>query len=187
MKKFLFTLIALFALAGPVLAQAFTVTLQWQDNSADETGFGIQAASSCIGTFADIAKVGANVTTFTDSNATPGKCYRVYAFNAAGNSPFSNTAAAPNTPNAPSNLRLSFNTPDSLAATWDDGTTGEAYFKLTTVSQSPPLRTVIDYPPADATHWIITGLRRNRLHCSTIVAVLKDGQTGPSNQACAST
>lgn len=87
-----------------LLLAAFTVTLTWTDNSDNEDGFGIQAAQTCTidaqgnatsGLFNDIGKVGANVQTFADPNASDGECYRVFAFNAAGNSEFSNTVQIP--------------------------------------------------------------------------------------------
>ena len=70
------------------------VSLSWSDNSNNEDGFAIercQGNGNCS-TFVQIATVGANVTTFLDTGLTPGTpySYRVRAFNAAGNSPYSN-------------------------------------------------------------------------------------------------
>lgn len=58
------------------------VTLNWKDNSDNESGFRIYRDGILIGT------VGANVTTFTDNNATEtdGYNYRVRAYNAEGES-----------------------------------------------------------------------------------------------------
>jgi predicted phage tail protein len=68
------------------------VILNWTDNSTDETGFRIERSSG--GAFTEIGQVGANVATFTDNNLTFGSMltYRIRAFNAAGNSNFSNEA-----------------------------------------------------------------------------------------------
>jgi len=96
-------LIALIAAAGvaaaatpPVAPSALTVnqTLSWVDNSTDETGFSIERClgSGCT-TFGQIATVGADVTTFTDSFRASGvDRYRVRAFNAAGYSGYSDVA-----------------------------------------------------------------------------------------------
>ena len=74
-----------------------TIALNWQDNSTNEQGFKIERCQnqSC-NNFSQVATVGANVTTFTDPNRVRGKAYgyRVRAYNAAGNSAYSNTASA---------------------------------------------------------------------------------------------
>lgn len=69
------------------------LTLEWDDNSADETGFRIERALG-TGSFAEIGRVSANVTSFRDDTVEAGKTYsyRVRAFNGAGNSAYSNTA-----------------------------------------------------------------------------------------------
>ena len=70
---------------------AAQLQLTWIDNSTDEIGFKVQRKTGTTGTYADIASVGANVTSYTDSslmNATT-YCFRVNAFNANGNSPYS--------------------------------------------------------------------------------------------------
>jgi hypothetical protein len=64
------------------------VMLSWNDNSANETGFQIQRATSLNGTYSQVGSVGANVTTWTDTNATLNNqyYYRVVAVNAYGTS-----------------------------------------------------------------------------------------------------
>jgi hypothetical protein len=72
-------------------AIAAQLQLTWVDNSTDEVGFNIERKTGTTGTYAQIASLGANVTSYTDSslmNATT-YCFRVYAFNANGNSPYS--------------------------------------------------------------------------------------------------
>ena len=78
----------------PVSAAQFTIT--WTDNASNEQGFRIErAANSSGGPFAEIATVGANVTTYQDRglNAATAYWYRVRTFNGAGVSVYSNTAA----------------------------------------------------------------------------------------------
>jgi len=77
------------------------VNLSWTDNSGNEDGFRIERCTgNGCSNFAQIAQVGANVTSFPDTGLTPNNRYRyrVRAFNAAGNSAFSNIAQA-KTPN----------------------------------------------------------------------------------------
>src|SRR5215217_5895594 len=73
------------------------INLSWTDNSGDESGFRIERCKNpnCTN-FAQIAQVGAGVTTFADTTVSKNTAYnyRVRAFNAAGNSVYSNTASA---------------------------------------------------------------------------------------------
>ena len=73
------------------------INLSWTDNSGNETGFKIERCKNpnCTN-FAQIAQVGASVTTFADTGVVKNTAYnyRVRAFNAAGNSAYSNTASA---------------------------------------------------------------------------------------------
>ncbi len=73
------------------------INLAWTDNATNETGFRIERCkgSTCTN-FALIATVGANVTNYpnTKLNASTTYRYRVYAYNASGNSAYSNIATA---------------------------------------------------------------------------------------------
>jgi len=73
------------------------INLSWTDNSGDESGFRIERCKNpnCT-SFAQIAQVGAGVATFADTTVSKNTAYnyRVRAFNAAGNSAYSNTASA---------------------------------------------------------------------------------------------
>ena len=81
---------ALFALN----ASAAQVSIAWDDNSLDETGFKIERAAAGGG-FVQIATVGANVVTYTDGTTVTGTeySYRVSATNDAGTSNYSNTVS----------------------------------------------------------------------------------------------
>src|SRR5262249_9324956 len=69
--------------------------LSWSDKSNNEDGFSIERMASG-GVLAQIATVGANVTSYADANLTSGQnyCYIVRAFNSAGVSDASNVACA---------------------------------------------------------------------------------------------
>ncbi len=92
---------------GPRNNRNFFVDLSWSDNSNNEDTFRIERTTqtgkgrnaSC-GTFAEVASVPANATSFRD-NGLANKttyCYRVRARNAQGDSAYSNEATA-STPN----------------------------------------------------------------------------------------
>jgi acid phosphatase type 7 len=71
------------------------IKLAWTDRAGNESGFGIERSSDGL-TFSQIATVGANVVVYLNTGLTANKTYkyRVRAFNAAGNSAYSNTASA---------------------------------------------------------------------------------------------
>jgi hypothetical protein len=68
---------------------AAQLQLAWVDNSGNEDGFKIDRMTGTSGVFVPIATVGANVTSYSDPNLSDGTnyCYRVKAFNSAGDSP----------------------------------------------------------------------------------------------------
>ena len=76
---------------------ATQINLAWTDNAANETGFKIErcAGSTCT-SFAQIATVGANVKSYANAGLKRNTTYRyrVRAYNASGNSGYSNTASA---------------------------------------------------------------------------------------------
>lgn len=67
------------------------VTLAWTDNAGNETGFKIERKTG-TGDYTEVGTVGANVKTYTNSGLASNTIYlyRVRAYNAAGNSAYSN-------------------------------------------------------------------------------------------------
>jgi hypothetical protein len=108
----------LLALLFAASASAADLTLTWTDNSTNEDGFIIERApkpdsgSAPLTSFAEVARVPANVVTYTDRNLPPSTAfsYRVLAYNAAGKSAPSNistaTTAALPPPIAPTTLKV---------------------------------------------------------------------------------
>jgi (2Fe-2S) ferredoxin len=90
----LFFFLASLSLLGQ--ANAGQLQLDWTDNSNNEDGFKIERKSGTTGTYTQIAMLGANVTSYTDTNLTDGAtyCYRVGAFNSAGSSAYTDEGCA---------------------------------------------------------------------------------------------
>ncbi|QKI88321.1 S8 family serine peptidase [Thiomicrorhabdus xiamenensis] len=136
-------LLAPSALSATVSGQ--DVTLNWQDNSANENGFVVERAMKIRGkyTFETIATLGADSTSFTDSVAELGTYqYRVYAFNDS-NQVYSDAVLVkvettstepppppePGTLVAPDNLSATLNG-STVTLTWNDNSTDESGFYI---------------------------------------------------------
>lgn len=78
----------------PSVALAVGLRLNWTDNANNEDGVKIERKLGTAGAYAEIGQVGVNIETYTDNNLAFSQqfCYRVRAFNAAGNSAYSNEA-----------------------------------------------------------------------------------------------
>ena len=94
-------------------AEAQTSTYQhelnWQDNSDNEDGFKVERKTPSIpgDTFGEIGQVVKNVVTYQDTvNDGQQRCYRVRAFNAAGNSAYTNEACGLPVPENPITLTV---------------------------------------------------------------------------------
>jgi len=77
-------------------ASSSQILLNWVDNSNNESGFKVMRASSSGGTYSLVTTVGANVTTYTDTNLTPKTTYyyKIIATNSAGDASPSNIISA---------------------------------------------------------------------------------------------
>lgn len=111
------------------------IDIAWADKSGNETGFKIERKTGNAGTYAQIATVGANVTSFSNPGLKVNTkyFYRVRATNVGGNSPYSNAVAAitfRNPPAAPSNLAATTNGQTEIKLAWKDNSFNEDSFKI---------------------------------------------------------
>lgn len=144
-------------LASPVARQT-EATLNWLDNSNNETGFKIERSPNGNTGWTQIATVGAGVTTYLNPGLTCNTrySYRVRATNANGDSGYSNavdalTAACSTTLTA---LNEQFNSP-SLPAGWtvnpSSGNTTWTVVNSFTDSESTPVTSV----PGGSTYFAV--------------------------------
>ena len=77
-------------------AHAAELTVTWSDASTNEDGFKLERKTGTAGSYAQIATLPANTTGYVDTAVTAGTtyCYRVRAYNAAGDSAYSNEDCA---------------------------------------------------------------------------------------------
>lgn len=172
------------------------VNLAWVDSDNNETGFKIER---CTGTgcsdFAQIATVGANITSFasTGLSASTSYNYRVRAANAAGDSDYSNiasatTLAAPALPAAPTNLVATVVSKSQINLSWQDNASNETGYRVERCKGSTCTNfTVIATLGPDATSFANTGLSKNTTYSYRVVAYNASGSSGYSNVARATT
>jgi hypothetical protein len=112
-----------------------TVDLTWTDTSSNEQGFQVLRSDNGGGSFHPVGTTGINEAAFTDTGLTKDTpyFYLVRAFNAGGNSPYSNltrarTAGDP--PAAPTNLVITRVANAAITLSWDDASNTEEGFKI---------------------------------------------------------
>ena len=90
-------LLAVMICYGETSAAQFT--LSWADNSNNEDGFKIERGPATTGPFTQIGTVPPNAASYTDSGLAEATtfCYRVRAFNATGDSGYTNVVCATTT------------------------------------------------------------------------------------------
>ena len=114
-----------------------SVTVRWNDNSGDESGFKVERSGNGVD-FTAIATLGAGTTSFADNGvvARSSYYYRVRAYNGAGNSGYSNTAsvttpAVPaSAPAQPTSVSAKNDADGSATVAWVDASTNETSFEV---------------------------------------------------------
>jgi hypothetical protein len=172
--------------AAPGAAPA--ILLNWTDNSPDEDGFKIERRLAG-GTFAEVAQVGADITSYTDEDPTlvSGNTYeyQVRAYNAGGDSPYSNIASATSTElAAPNGLTAMSVSSSRIDLNWNDTNTSETgteIWRKVDAGSFGLLATV----GADVTTYAHEGLSGNHTYVYHVRAINGGGASGNSDDATA--
>ncbi|MCI0338111.1 MAG: S8 family serine peptidase [Acidobacteria bacterium] len=177
-------------------ASSSQINLSWTDNSNNEDGFRIERCqgSGCT-TFAEIAQVGANVTSYQNTGlaANTAHSYRVRAFNGGGNSGYSNTAtattqAAGQLPSAPSTLSATAASSSQINLGWTDNSNNEDGFRIERCQGSGCTNFAeIAQVGANVTSYQNTGLAAGTTYSYRVRAFNGGGNSGYSNTATATT
>jgi hypothetical protein len=108
------------------------IKLTWTDASDNESGFRIELAPAGSTSWTQVAQVAANTTTYTNTGLTCSTAYqyRVFAYDAIGDSLPSNTASESTVVCAPSGLTVTPLSQKRLRLTWTDNSPNEDGFRV---------------------------------------------------------
>jgi titin len=168
------------------------IDLAWADNSSNESGFKIERKLTSAAVFAEIATVGANVTSFSSTGLSASTSYthRVRAYNASGNSSYSNNASATTLvtpPAAPSDLTATMVSTSQIDLAWTDNASNEDGFKIERKAAGDSVYAQIAAVGANVTSYADTGLPENMQYFYRVRAHQSGSHSAYSNEAGATT
>lgn len=177
--------------AAPLSSSA--IRLNWNDNSANETGFNIYRIDGEFSTL--VGTVGAGVTAFDDTGLSAGVTYYyiVRAFNDAGESDDSNIAFATtdggsiSVPDAPTSLSALGISQDSIRLDWLDASNNEDGFIIERAVDPNLIWFEIDTVGPNVTSYTDSGLPADSTYFYRVRAFNSAGSSTPSNVAGATT
>ena len=183
-----------FPLEGPSYlsatpASASRINLVWKDNSANEAGFYVERKIGASGSWSRIARVGANIKSCSNTSlaAHTTYYYRVRAYNASGNSPYSNEASVTTAAlNGPSGLLAKAVSASQIRLKWGDYSSDESGYKIERKSGKGQWAEVATVR-ANVTGYYNTGLTPGTQHRYRVRAYNASGYSLYSNEASATT
>ena len=168
------------------------INLRWNDNSNNEDGFRIERKTGAGGAYSQIVQTAAGATSYQNTGLTPNTLYyyRVYAFNAGGNSGYSNEIPATTSltpPVAPSGLSASAVSSSQIDLQWNDNSSNEDGFRIERKTDAGGAWSQIAQTAEGATSYQNTGRRVNTTYFYRVCAFNFRGSSGYSNEASATT
>ncbi|MEI6748543.1 MAG: DNRLRE domain-containing protein [Bacteroidota bacterium] len=168
------------------------IDLTWTDNANNEDGYKIERKTGS-GTYTEIASVGANVNSYSNTglNESTLYTYRVFAFNTFGNSAYSNessatTLGAPTLPISPDNLTANSISSSEIQLFWTDHASNEAGFIIERKTGTGTFAQIAIVGP-NIISYSNTGLVPSTLYTFRVLAYNVTGNSAYSNEASATT
>jgi hypothetical protein len=180
---------------GATVISSTQINLSWTDNATNEDGFRIErcSGSGCT-TFAEIATVSANVTSYQSTGLTAATTYRyqVRAYNVTGNSNYSNIVSAttlPNPPAAPTALVVTSVTSNKINLSWTDNANNEDGFQIErcTGAGCTNFLLIMTISTPNTTAFSNTGLPGSTTYRYQVRAYNTGGASAPSNAVTGTT
>lgn len=176
-------------LACQVLSQT-EIKLTWNDVSDNEQGFKIQRKQG-TGAWTDVQTLGSGITTWTDTGLTKKTTYsyRVFAYNAVGNSDYSNVSTATtkdSIPNPPTNLAATAPSWNLVTLSWTDASDNEDGFKLER-RQGAGAWVQISSPVPNTTSYIDSTVQASTTYSYRVRGYNTGGDSGWSNESTITT
>ena len=172
------------------------IDLSWTKTGSTESGFHIERCTNqrCT-SLVDIGSTGANITTYHNTGLAPQTTYgyRVRAYNAAGNSPYSNVVYAATLPlmvgvPAPSTLMATAVSASQINLSWHDNSPNETGFRIERCAGTGCTGfTEIATVSANVTTYQNTGLAAGTLYSYRVRAYNGGYVSGYTNTASAQT
>ena len=167
-----------------------TVSLNWSDNSFDETGFQIERKTGASGIYSQVGTTGGSIATYTDSTGLVDGTvyyYRVRANNVSLESAYSNEASATTLLAAPSALSASAASSSQINLSWTDNSSNESGFYIERASASGGPYTQIGTADASATSYQDKSLAADTTYYYQVRAYNSNTNSTYSNEAFAKT
>jgi len=166
------------------------INLNWIDNATNETGYIVEQSLDGA-SFTKIAELRPDITSFQNTGLKPATryVYRVYAINAGGQSPVSNTAAATTfdvAPQAPARLTAQAVSFSQINLTWADLSGNETGFQLEQSTDGTTFSKIADLGP-NTVSYQNTGLTGSTRYYYRLRAINVIGSSPYSNVADATT
>ena len=163
------------------------INFTWTDNSAHETGYKIERKSAASG-YVEIAKVGANVTSYNSVGLTEQTpySYRVRAYNAVGNSSYSNEINSITTICTPGTLETTAISTTQIDLSWTDNSGREIGYKIERKAGNGNY-TEVATVGANVTRYSDTGLMLSTTYTYRVKANAASVESAYSNESTATT
>jgi hypothetical protein len=166
------------------------IQLTWVDHSTNESGFKIERKQGAAGAYQEIVQVPAGSTMYSDNAGLAPNTqyfYQVRAFNAGGNSPYSNeddgTTLPVTPPIAPSNLNTTVISGTQITLTWADNSTDESGFKIERKQGAAGMYQEIGQVGPGITTFLASGLTANTEYTFRVKAFNTSGESAYSNES----
>jgi N-acetyl-anhydromuramyl-L-alanine amidase AmpD len=169
------------------VSSASQINLAWTDNSGIETGFKVERSTSSGSGFAQIGTTGANIKTYPSTGlaADTTYYYRVRAYNASGDSGYSNTANGHTKdvmPAAPTSLTATAVSSSQINLAWAQSSANEDGFKIERSTDNTNF-TQIATAAINAVSYSNTGLLANTRYYYRVRSYNTAGDSAYSNTA----